>query len=595
MDDRAVSLSEIQEIPRKSLILVAGAPGAGKSDFCHQVVLNRLAVDRPVIFVTTEQGPTEIAARLQEKGLGGLPPGALRFVDAFSQTVGVASPQRPDTIHANCIDLNSISIAITRLQERMRQTGMLLAFDSLTSPYLFTGREVVRFMRLFLSKFAADGNSVLALMDEGCGKEEDLVAMMTVADGIITIETRDRSRIINVVKHPELRRTKIEVPAAPTPVFDLERMDPRMLAGAMEWLCTAQPGKRIRTEVTDFVHLLWLNLAAWSGMLWDPRRFPAIAYEACKKMEHTALGLLSSHLPWHRKLLMKSFLPKSFSQVKDMRRFSSRFLEPGSKGEGLAIWEYVEDASKVDEHYFRLYESATCWGFDDVGARLAYAVCGATAGMLKAFEEEERDWSVVETECVGLGSPYCELKAVPGEPDELRDFLRAVDSSAVEKIHDRLMDQLVGFLVHGQPLAERPRLGSGVWFITVEDFTTIAALFSERHRMALRMGGAMVGKEVGEHLMEAGVTGDEATNRVVDFMNHCSVGKITLRPRSGQALDETIRMKESCEAFGLDTGEPSCFFTTAFLNGLFSAVKKQHVREVRCIAAGDPYCEWEIV
>jgi hypothetical protein len=28
-------------------------------------------------------------------------------------------------------------------------------------------------------------------------------------------------------------------------------------------------------------------------------------------------------------------------------------------------------------------------------------------------------------------------------------------------------------------------------------------------------------------------------------------------------------------------------------NGFFSAVKNQHVKETKCIAMGDPYCEWE--
>jgi predicted hydrocarbon binding protein len=109
------------------------------------------------------------------------------------------------------------------------------------------------------------------------------------------------------------------------------------------------------------------------------------------------------------------------------------------------------------------------------------------------------------------------------------------------------------------------------------------------------MGGAKVGKEVGERLVGAGITGDEAIRRVVDLMEYCKVGKITRRPRSGQAVGETIRMKENCESFALETGEPSCFFTTGFLNGLVSAVKNQHVREIKCIAAGDPYCEWEII
>jgi predicted hydrocarbon binding protein len=463
----------------------------------------------------------------------------------------------------------------------------LLAFDSLTSPYLLSGAEVTRFMRLFLSKFAAEGNSVLALMDEGCGKEEDLGAMMSVADGIIRMEIEEGSRIINVVKHPKLVPTKIETPVTPTPVFDLQRMDPRMLSACMDWLCTARPGKPIRTEVADFMNLFWLNLAVWSGMLWDPKRLPTIAYESFKEMEYTALDLLSSLLPWHRKLAMKLFMPRSFSEVKDMKRFSSRVLEPGSKEEGLAIWEYVEDASKEDEHYFRLYDSASCWGFDDVGARLAHAICGATAGMLKAFEDEERDWNVVETKCIGLGDPYCEFKAVPGETDELRGFLGAIDSSVVEKVHDRLMDQLIGFLVHGKPLAKRARLGSGVWFILTEDVTGLSGLFSERYCMALRMGGAKAGKEVGEHLMNAEMREPEVIKRVIDLMNYCNVGKVT--------LGETIRIKENCESFGLETGQPSCLFATGFLNGLFSAVKNQHVKEIKCIAAGDPYCEWEII
>ena len=39
--------------------------------------------------------------------------------------------------------------------------------------------------------------------------------------------------------------------------------------------------------------------------------------------------------------------------------------------------------------------------------------------------------------------------------------------------------------------------------------------------------------------------------------------------------------------------EPSCYFTTGFLNGFFSAVKDRHVKETKCIGMGDPYCEWE--
>jgi predicted hydrocarbon binding protein len=214
--------------------------------------------------------------------------------------------------------------------------------------------------------------------------------------------------------------------------------------------------------------------------------------------------------------------------------------------------------------------------------------------MIKGFESWqglERDWNAIETKCIGLGDPYCEFKLVPGEINELRGSLEK-DSSVIERIHERLMERLMGFLLDEKPLVERPRLGSDINIHVVFHVMAFPALAGERYRMALRMGGAKSGKEVGERMMEAGLREDEAIKRVVDFMNYCKVGKVT--------MDETIRIKENCEgsqtkAWTTKIKEPSCFFTTGFLNGLFSAVKNQHVREIKCIVAGDPYCEWEII
>jgi len=155
-----MSLARIQEASDKGIILLVGTPGAGKSTFCHQTVLRSIAIDRPVILVTTEQEPAEVIKLLRERGLRETE--NLNLVDAFTQTVGLACAPREAMICANCSDLNSMSIAITKLRERTGPKDTLLVFDSLTSPYLFNGMEVVRFMRLFLSKFASEGNSVIA-------------------------------------------------------------------------------------------------------------------------------------------------------------------------------------------------------------------------------------------------------------------------------------------------------------------------------------------------------------------------------------------------------------------------------------------------
>jgi predicted hydrocarbon binding protein len=154
------------------------------------------------------------------------------------------------------------------------------------------------------------------------------------------------------------------------------------------------------------------------------------------------------------------------------------------------------------------------------------------------------------------------------------------------------MDRLTGFLLEGKPLVERPNLGSDIYHHAVTHAMGFPHLAGERYRMAQRMGGAKSGKELGERLMDGGLSEDEAIERVIDFMNDCKVGKV--------AMDETIRIRENCESwhsgvFSAKSKQPSCFFTTGFLNGLFSAVKNQHVREIKCIAAGDPHCEWELL
>jgi predicted hydrocarbon binding protein len=175
---------------------------------------------------------------------------------------------------------------------------------------------------------------------------------------------------------------------------------------------------------------------------------------------------------------------------------------------------------------------------------------------------------------------------IPGSKPSLE-----MESSLITRIHERLMEHLMGFLLEGKPLINRPKLGSDVHLHVVVHGMGFLNLAGERYRMAQRMGAARSARIIGERLLKAGLSGNEVINRVLDFMNYCKMGKVT--------LGETVRIMENCETLRTTLykhrEEPSCFFTTGFLNGLFSVVKNKHVREIKCVAAGDPYCEWEIV
>jgi len=575
-----VSLAQLHEVPVNNLILLAGPPGSGKTTFCHQVVLSSIEM-RPVIYVTTESAPSKVLNSLRQRGLGEALPHSLCFVDAFHETVGLPSLARPDTVNASSGDLTGLGIAISKQQESMGENS-LLVFDSLTAPYLMSGPEVVRFMRLTLLRSAAEGNAVLACIDEGCCKPEDLVAMMSTADGIVKIELMDGSKTFHVTKHPMVEPTKIEVSMTWSPAIPFH-LDAEMLAQHVAMSMGLMAGTPLRTEVGDYVNLFWPNLARWCGMLWDPKRFPTMVYNATKHSKE-ALQVIP-RLPRIKRALLKLLIPKNFSKVKDMKKLVSQ-TGPGLERDRFKIPEYLEDVSKTNEHHLRAHESVTCWGFDNVGATLQLGTLGTWAGNLMVFEKEERDWNAVETKCIGLGDPYCEVKFVPGDIEELKGSLEAIDNTILERIHNRLMDGLMGFILHEKPLCkERPRLGNDVSLHALGHIMVLPAIASERYRMAMRLGGATGGKKVGERLMEAGIREDEAVKCVIHLLEHCKVGKVS--------MDETLRMVQNCESFMIKGEEPSCYFTTGFLNGFFSAVKNQHVKETKCIAMGDPYCEWE--
>ena len=595
-----VSLTQIQEIPSKSMILLVGPLGSGKSTFCEQVMLHNLAVNTPIVYMTTERDPSKTEDALKEKGLGEVEPGLVYFVDAYSETVGLSFSDRPDTVTADCANLSSISIAISKLQERIAKKAILLVFDSLTSPYLLNGPEVVRFMRLTLSRFAGEGNSVLVCFDEGSGKEEDLVAIMSLSNGVIKTKIEKGRQLLDIVKHPQVTPTRIEVPVEPERVgIEKRNFNPSMFK---QYYQAVQAGDEawMRKEIGDLVNLFWPTIVPWSGMLWDPKKFPMMTYQLNKDDIPSSFKdetILRIRFPWYVRLLKSLFLPKTFSKVKDAKKLSKMGTSI-FEGERSGIMEYLEDVSKKDEHYARVYECFECWGFKNVGTTMATYLPAMFAGAFKGFESWrglERDWNCIETKCIGLGDPYCEFKLVPRELDELSDSLEK-DSSVIERIHDNVMNRLMGFLLEGKPLVEkRPRLGSDVFlhpvshYMGCENIPFMGRVWRERYKMALRLGGAKAGKEVGEHLMEK-IREDEAVNRLLHLLEHCKVGKIT--------IDETIRIKENCEnapskVLPERPKEPSCFFTTGFLNGFFSAVKNLHVKETKCIAMGDPYCEWE--
>jgi predicted hydrocarbon binding protein/KaiC/GvpD/RAD55 family RecA-like ATPase len=593
----------LQSPPEKNLVLISGLPGAGKSTFCQQIALKMIAEERPVIFVTTERTAEDLVAQMRQAGLGPTLPDQLAFVDAYTETVGLVCSQDEKTTCANCADLNSLSIAVTKLARQMPERGNTLIFDSLTSPYLFNGLEVVKFMQLFLAKFARQGNSLVATMDDGCGVEADLGAVQSAADGLVSIKLGKNKQIFRVIRYPGLSPVEFDSPIQKQFTVESaveEILDPDYLKDFMDSLFFNKT--RFRPRLGDYVNPFWTKLVYWSGMLWDPKGFPKLIYENTKE-DQSATGseLHRSILPAQFKLLFKfldisrrvGYFPENFSTVGDMKRVQ-RMGFPyriGARKELSGIIEYLPEQSKQDEHYFRIHENSDCWDFEGVGAPTACHLPPSMAGQLIGLEIIQRDWNSVETRCIGLGDPYCEFRLSP-QLESGEELHSGYDPENISRIHQRLIDNLAAAILEDKTLSDRPQLGNRVHLHVAFHAFGFPHIGGDRSKMAVRMGGALSGEKIAQRLLSNGKNSEMIQDKIFQFMEYMKAGIVS-------SSGEVIRIEENIEPlrtrYMTALREPSCYFTTGFLNGLFRQTSGEQVRETRCITSGDPFCEWELI
>jgi len=591
-----MSLNVILSAPVSNLILLTGAPGSGKSTFCHQMVMEGLAAGHPVIFISSEQTIERVVSRMREQGLGGSESDLLNFVDAYTQTVGLSPTGRADTTQANCADLNSITIAISKRRRQWPAKSLLLVFDSLTSPCLFNGAGVIHFVQLFLTKFVGEGHAVVAALDDNCGSVQDLGAIQSLVDGIIHLDLYNDDQTIRVIKHPSLPPTTIKRRIQVKPAFkETFKFDPEAVHAFFTSLIE---GKNIlRPKTGDRLHMFWPNLAHWSAMLWDPAGFATEMYRL--KKENNAAGAdFIGAFPRKMRLQLKTMrafqrlglFPRVFDSPDAMKKLSN-VLFTNIRREHSAAPEYQYERSSENEHIITIRESCECWGLHGVGMALTSHVPTVLAGQTEYWEGGARSWHAIETQCIGLGDPECEIKLMPSDDLEFAQLMN-VKREAVELVHARIMELFFDHLLEGRPLPSRPTLGSDVHLKVAFQTFHQAHRSGERSQMAMRMGGTRTGQALGRQLLDAGLLPDEAIEHVVAFMNEIRVGKVSMS-------DFSVRVEENVEALGIKLfaygSEPSCYFTTGFLNGLFSTVGDQRIRENRCLVAGDPYCEWQII
>lgn len=580
-----LTLPDVLEVPQGNLVLIAGAPGSGKSAFLSRVLAHHLFdLKKPVVLVSTKSPPDEIKRGLERldrtaaRRLEGVP---LIVVDAFSATVGLHR-EADQTTEASCGDPTSIGIALGKVLRDLAVQDVLVAIESLTPIYLLNDKTFLRFVQNTLLRYAAEKRSVVATIDEGCGRSEDLTALTAVAPVVLRMRLEEAQHILEVVKHPTLKSGKLVVGRAEgqsRPIMCRTEITQDTETLGEHWQSDVRP------NLGDFIGIPWLQLAYLGGLMWDYRRFPRLIYDVSRDI-YTHCVTLS------REMRVKAGQEKERKErppIHDPEIARPHYISAYSnrREQKWRLGEFQLDRSTKERHVLLYRESALCWNIGHLGAHLCFYDCGAWAGAARAWDGDGCEWSAYEEKCMAAGDAYCEEILTPEVSPQLDAYLDSCQSSKCEDVLNGLIKTIADVGLRGVAPAGRPTLGGETYFGVFQEATSVPALSNEKFMFAIRLAGANVGKKLAENFLEVGVKEDHAHTALSTLFSKLKVGRLV--------LGDTIKLYENCESQGIRIKEPICFFTTGFLNSFFKSIDGFKVKEVKCVGAGDQVCEWEFL
>ena len=169
------------------LILLQGEPGSGTSESCKSFAHMLLLMQRPVLFIPTEE-PASVVHRALE-GLCGRELGEdkLRFIDCYSWRTGEPSE---DYLSVRPGNLTELSILINKTISTVNAPGLIL--DSVSPLVLEAGEEASRgFFQTVSARTRAAGGLGLCTLVSGVHSQGFERFMRHFFDGVLEMKVED--------------------------------------------------------------------------------------------------------------------------------------------------------------------------------------------------------------------------------------------------------------------------------------------------------------------------------------------------------------------------------------------------------------------
>jgi KaiC/GvpD/RAD55 family RecA-like ATPase len=191
-------------LPSNSNVFVYGPPFTGKLVLLDLFIAEGLRKGIPAIFVLTDKSPGEIREGLmqvlpkvdvyEKKGL-------LRYVDAYSKSMGI-DVEEPNTVYVEKpTDLDELGMAVTNIQKSLGSEHKYhkLAFHSVSTIMAYTdSMTTFRFLQTVSSRNKRAGAVSLYCMDYGMFSDSEVQTLKHLMNGILEFKVDDLKSYLRV-------------------------------------------------------------------------------------------------------------------------------------------------------------------------------------------------------------------------------------------------------------------------------------------------------------------------------------------------------------------------------------------------------------
>jgi len=191
-------------VPDHATALIYGPPFVGKEVLARQFILTGLRKGIPAILVLTNATAPETHERLRQmdpKFDEHVRAGLVRFVDAYSPTIG-ASVQHPGTEQVDgLLNFNAVTAAVNNAQRVLlrHHPGHHLLFESVSTLVAYTNAQTAfRFLQVLVGRSRAAGATSILLLERGMHSEEEVQTIKHLSSGVIELKSEATRLLLRV-------------------------------------------------------------------------------------------------------------------------------------------------------------------------------------------------------------------------------------------------------------------------------------------------------------------------------------------------------------------------------------------------------------